>query len=462
MPTIRSISRRRASAAAVCVLAGAVVAAGAITLGLVSAAAPAPPVPTITSHPSSPNPATSGTFAFREIGASRDPDNDHNTDAVVFKCSLDGGAYSTCSSPKTYNGIHDGTHTFRVTAQQEGTAVSAPASFTWVVSSQPPAVALNFPANNHAYNTASWNAGCAPSGLCGSASSLAGIASVQLSLQRHATGKYWNGSSFSSSSQVFLSATLASQGASSTGWCYSLPANNFPSDGDYTTAVRATDSFGHVTAAAHYVKAAWTLDRAAPPTPSITSGPANPTTSTSATFMFNDAEHGVNFECRLDGSAYQSCTSPKTYSALATQGHTFRVAACDAANNCSGPAAYSWTVNGGFGIAGDPTGTFFPGAPALPIDLSITNPFNTTLTVTSVQVTVTGTSVSGCDASNFSVAQNFAGAVDIPANSTETLQDAGVPSSEWPSVQMLDTSSDQDVCHDATVHLSYSGSGTHS
>ncbi len=114
-----------------------------------------------------------------------------------------------------------------------------------------------------------------------------------------------------------------------------------------------------------------------------------------------------------------------------------------------------------FGINGNAVGTFYPGAASLPINLVITNPFSTTLTVTSATVTVTGTNASGCDASNFTVVQNLQGTVNIPANTTESLQAAGDPQSNWPSVQMIDTNTNQDACEGATVNFTYSGSGTH-
>ena len=43
-----------------------------------------------------------------------------------------------------------------------------------------------------------------------------------------------------------------------------------------------------------------------PPTPVITSTPANPTNQTSASFSFTDTQAGVSFVCQLDGSAFSS------------------------------------------------------------------------------------------------------------------------------------------------------------
>ena len=46
-----------------------------------------------------------------------------------------------------------------------------------------------------------------------------------------------------------------------------------------------------------------------PPAPTIASGPANPTTATTATFAFTDTEAGVTFLCSLDSAAYAACSS---------------------------------------------------------------------------------------------------------------------------------------------------------
>ncbi len=133
---------------------------------------------------------------------------------------------------------------------------------------------------------------------------------------------------------------------------------------------------------------------------------------------------------------------PRRYNNLAGGSHQFAVIACDAAGNCSSATTFSWTVstsNTPFGISGNAVGTFYPGATSLPINLVIANPFNTTLTVTSATVTVTGTNKSGCGASNFCVVQNLVGTVNIPANTTESLSTAGDAQSNWPAVRMVDT-----------------------
>jgi hypothetical protein len=106
---------------------------------------------------------------------------------------------------------------------------------------QPPTSARTFPAAAALYSTASWTAGCAGAGFCGTASdnSGAGLQKVELTI-RQGAGNYWNGTSFSSGTPVFV---LAS-GTSS--WSYAFPASSFPADGTYTVQTRATDNLNGV------------------------------------------------------------------------------------------------------------------------------------------------------------------------------------------------------------------------
>src|SRR5207244_3031938 len=72
-----------------------------------------------------------------------------------------------------------------------------------------------------------------------------------------------------------------------------------------------------------------------PPETSITAGPANSTTSTTAQFTFTGTDAGgvAGFECNLDGAGWSSCSSPKAYNGLSVGSHTFSVRARDNAGN---------------------------------------------------------------------------------------------------------------------------------
>ncbi|MGO4856517.1 COG1470 family protein [Arthrobacter sp. 2MCAF14] len=130
----------------------------------------------------------------------------------------------------------------------------------------------------------------------------------------------------------------------------------------------------------------------------------------------------------------------------------------------------SLTVTAGqhqpFTISGDPTGLLAPGS-AVPINLQLTNPGNSSLNVTGLTVSVTGVTRTAqavannrpCSPADYTVTQ-FSGSYPIsapPGNSS--LSGSGIPAARWPPIRMLDTSLNQDGCKGATLQLSYSGTG---
>jgi hypothetical protein len=58
----------------------------------------------------------------------------------TFKCSLDGGAKTSCSSGVTYSGLSSGTHTFAVFASNGSQTDATGASYTWTIDAVVPAV----------------------------------------------------------------------------------------------------------------------------------------------------------------------------------------------------------------------------------------------------------------------------------------------------------------------------------
>src|SRR6476619_5956554 len=86
-----------------------------------------PPTPTIDSAPPNPSATGSATLSFSDA----DP-------LVTFRCQLDGGAFSPCTSPATYSGLADGSHTFGVKAVDLLLSESDVASYTWSVDTTPP------------------------------------------------------------------------------------------------------------------------------------------------------------------------------------------------------------------------------------------------------------------------------------------------------------------------------------
>ncbi len=90
-----------------------------------------------------------------------------------------------------------------------------------------------------------------------------------------------------------------------------------------------------------------------PPVTTIDSAPVDPTDQTDATITFHGTDAGTGsapssgisyFQCRLDGGAWATCSSPKTYPGLSTGTHTVSVRAVDNNGNMElNPATTSWT-----------------------------------------------------------------------------------------------------------------------
>ena len=124
--------------------------------------------------------------------------------------------------------------------------------------------------------------------------------------------------------------------------CTSPVSSSGLTEGPHTFQVRARDAEGNVDDSP--ASFSWTIDLTALET-SITSAPANPSKQTSATFSFTANKEGASFECALDGSDFDVCTSPVTYEDVAEGPHVFRVRASDSAGHVDDtPASHSWEV----------------------------------------------------------------------------------------------------------------------
>jgi Big-like domain-containing protein len=249
---------------------------------------------TTVTGPANPTNATDAAFGFASTEA-----------GSTFECSLDGGAFVSCSAPKTYSGLTAGSHTFEVRATDPvGNVDSTPASFTWTIDLTPPDTTIS----------------------SGPASPTAGTTAT------FAFASSEGGSTF----QCRLDGTVATA-------CASPKTYSGLAEGAHTFTVAAADAAGNVdpTPASY----AWTVDVSAPET-TITSGPAAPTSQTGATFAFSASEAGSSFECQLDGAGFAACSSGISFTALAAGGHVFQARAIDTAGNTDPtPATWAWTID---------------------------------------------------------------------------------------------------------------------
>ncbi len=125
------------------------------------------PNTTINTNPANPTDSTSASFTFSGT------DNTGGSGVDHYECNLDGGVFSTCSSPRDYSGLSDGSHTFQVwSIDAAGNTDPTPASYTWTVDTTAPDTTIT---SNPTNPTNSTSASFAFSGNDGSGSGVAGF-----------------------------------------------------------------------------------------------------------------------------------------------------------------------------------------------------------------------------------------------------------------------------------------------
>jgi hypothetical protein len=260
-----------------------------------------PPDTSITGGPTDMSTVASASASFTFSGGSS------------FECKRDSELFASCSSPKNYSSLGEGSHTFTVRAIDDaGNVDGSPASRTWTVDTVPPDTSITGgPAEGSSTQATTANFGF---------SSPDGGTSFQCKLDGAPT---------------FTTCPVTNPTYSGLG------------EGSHTLQVRALDAVGNPDPTP--ATRTWTVDNTAPNT-LIDTQPSNPTASTSASFTFHSSETNSTFQCRLDSSLpgdFTSCMSPKNYAGpLSESSHTFEVRAIDAAGNPDGsPASYTWTVN---------------------------------------------------------------------------------------------------------------------
>jgi hypothetical protein len=377
--------------------------------------------PAITSKPAAATTATTATFAFTGPGG------------ATFNCRLDAATYSPCTSPKTYPGLAEGTHTFSVIAGK-GADQSEPTTYTWKVDLTPPAApAISAKPGNPSNSTSpSFSFTGAESGL-----------TFQCALDSGSFSACTSPKSYSGLSQT-----------------------------THTFRVKAIDAAGNQGSATSYT---WTVDSTAPAAPVLASKPNNPTYNATNFFTWTGPTDGVSYQCSLENGAWSACSTPFTW-VIETGNyglHQFGVRSVDTAGNASTSTAYTFKYEKKLPTSGVPfqiTGS----VEGLTIDLwrdvhvTVTNPNSVTIYVSALSMAIgsqennpdavgdvcTRDRDLGWDQPVFPAGQLLA----VGAGQSVTLPAQGVSA---PRIRLKNLSDvNQESCKNASFDLIFSGTAT--
>jgi hypothetical protein len=274
------------------------------------------PDTSITSGAAATTTSTSVSFAFSA-----------SESGSTFECKLDSGAYAACTTPKAYNGLAVGSHSFSVRATDAaGNTDASPASQTWTIQNAPPPPADHQPVAAYTFAPASPTAGQAVSFDASSAT--CDDTPCTYTWEDDGTDGPAGGQSPLGTGRT-MSFTFHDPGV------MNVRVTVTDADGDTATTVKAI-----------------TVGATSPPTDTtapnttIGSGPSGMTTDATPTFAFTSSEGGSTFQCRLDSGSWADCASPWTTATLADGPHSAAVRASDAAGNRdASPATRSFTVD---------------------------------------------------------------------------------------------------------------------
>jgi len=310
-----------------------------------------------------------------------------NEGGSTFECRLDGAAAwePRCISPKVYENLAEGAHTFEVRATDSaGNTDQTPASHTWTVATTVPPTAstLTFAASGDAHvamGSANTNYGAVTSleidtsplyeaylkfdvsGVSGTVTSARVRINVCCSASVNGPEIYGTSSSWDESTLTWNNrpgaigtAPVDDKAAIATGTWVEYNVTPLVGGNGTQSFVLVADSSDGADLSSREGSFPPELviefsgdgsDSTAPETV-IDAMPANPSNSSSATFAFTSNEAGSTFTCSLDNAVFAPCSSPVTYEQLANGDHSFQVQATDGAGNADlTPASHAWTID---------------------------------------------------------------------------------------------------------------------
>jgi hypothetical protein len=354
---------------------------------------------------SDPTTATTAQFAFAGTGGS---DGSNADSSYTFQVQIDGGSFSSSTSPKSYSSLTLAQHTFcvKATGNNSGLTDATPACITWTVQAvAPPDTSISSGPSSLGSDTSATfvftSSGCtgtctftcsldgASFSSCSSPKSYSSLSSTcnvngitcDHTFQVRATD---GGTGLTDTSPASYSWTInqAGTGDFAVNDCIQVissglnlidawPSGSFVAQDANGAIEKITATDATLNGSGFHglkvtvqtgtnagVANVWHSDNPAnitevtcpggtAPDTSITSNPASSTTDLTASFAFTSSggQTPVTFECNLDSAGYSACTSPKNYTGLSVAAHNFKVRAIGADTlTDSTPASYDWTI----------------------------------------------------------------------------------------------------------------------
>ncbi|OQW49406.1 MAG: hypothetical protein A4S09_12010 [Proteobacteria bacterium SG_bin7] len=329
-----------------------------------------PPSVTIDNGPNLPliTNSTSVTFVF----SSSEPGS--------FTCSLDEGASTPCTSPKTYSGLAEGAHNISINVVDNvGNASSNPATFSWSIDVTAPIASIVNVNPSTAVNN-----------------------STTVSVEFNASES--SGFECSIDNNAYAS-------------CSSPLVLNSVAEGNHWFAVRATDVAGNIGLPATY---SWSTDLTAPVVTITNTVPSQGLTNSHNVFAEFFISENASVNCVFDGAA-SSCSNSFNGSVDSEGTHTLEISASDLAGNVSSPVSLSWIM--------DFTNPVLSWGVITPSAAAFINSGNINLEVIPSEVVSFVTKLNGIDANQSSSPVSFSGLSEgLYTVEVTALDNAGNPS----------------------------------
>ncbi len=154
-----------------------------------------------------------------------------------------------------------------------------------------PSVTITYPVNGTTYGT-NWTGTLTGTALSNSGAGTS-ITSVSLAIENTTTSKWWNGTTFSASTQSFITAS------GTTSWTLALAASHLVSSDTYSAVAEAVDTLGNIGTS---TPVAFSYDTASP--------------SVTITYPVNDTTYGTNWTGTITGTASSNSGAGSTITSV--------------------------------------------------------------------------------------------------------------------------------------------------